>query len=477
MKKNKILLVLLLVIAMSFGTVVGAVAATNYETIQAILSYVRTVTIDGELTQFKDVNKNNVYPISYNGTTYLPIRGLAETFGFNVDYDEKTDRVIINTGISKSEDGKSVTITAEEYETISAFIDKYSKLEGVMGYAKRNYLYGTTDEILMEGALKGSIAALGDKYSEYLTPEEMEAMMQSTTGNFVGIGVQITVSDDNKILIISPIDGSPAQKAGLKAGDKIVAVNGVKYTGDQMTEASNVMKGEVNTPVTVTIEREENGKINTFDVEIIRALIKDESVSSEILENNIGYIKLSGFDEHTPRDFLLHLDTLEQKNIKGLVIDLRNNPGGLLDASSKISDVLIGESIITYTKTRTGIVENYQSDKDKISIPYVLIVNEGSASASEIMAGAVKDTKSGTIVGTKTFGKGIVQMLQYIGYDGSGIKMTVSQYFTPNGVNIHGIGIEPDVVVELNPDAKGIGPEYYEEDNQLQKAVEILKNK
>ena len=191
-----------------------------------------------------------------------------------------------------------------------------------------------------------------------------------------------------------------------------------------------------------------------------------------MLKDNIGYIRITTFDQQTVEDFKVALKDLVSQNLEGLIIDLRNNPGGLITSVTKIADELLGETIITYTQTKEGEREYYYSDKAKLDKPLVLLINEGSASASEILSGAVKDTKSGTLVGTKTFGKGIVQRIIPL-EDGSGLKLTVSEYFTPNDINIHGIGIEPDVKIEL-PEGAQYGPDYIDEDVQLQRALEII---
>ena len=214
-----------------------------------------------------------------------------------------------------------------------------------------------------------------------------------------------------------------------------------------------------------------------MDILVNREKIRIKTIKPAKLENDIGYIRITTFDLQTADDFKAAFNSLKSQGIKGLVIDLRYNPGGIIDATVDIADMFLGEGIVTYTKTKSGEMDYYRSDKNMDDIPIVLLVNEGSASASEIMSGAFKDTKRATLIGTKTFGKGIVQRVQKFGSEGEGIKMTVSEYFTPNGVNIHKIGIEPDIVVELPENAEGYGSEYYSTDNQLQKAVEVLREK
>lgn len=376
------------------------------------------------------------------------------------------------------ESGNKILISEEDYQYSKDFIEKYSCFNNLIDYAEKNFLYDVDENAMIEGGLKGMLAALNDPYTEYLTKSDFDSMMEKTSGEYEGIGVYITPSTDNKIMVVSPIEGTPAEKAGLKPGDKIIRINDVEYTADEMDDAINVMKGEPNTSVNLTILREdENGKTNTFSIDVMREKIKIATVKSSMLEDNIGYIRIIQFGEQTASDFKQQYTLLEKQGMKGLIVDLRYNPGGLIDTSVDITNMFMGEGYVTYTQTKAGEREYYKSDADKIDIPLVLLVNEGSASASEIMAGAVKDTKSGTLVGVKTFGKGIVQRISLFGDDGDGVKMTISEYFTPNGVNIHGIGIEPDIEVKLPDDVEGYGSDYYDTDTQLQKGVEVIKQK
>nr|WP_312577303.1 S41 family peptidase [Sedimentibacter sp.] len=374
--------------------------------------------------------------------------------------------------------GQKVVVTEKDYTDMKSIAQKYAKQESVMNYAKENFLYDADESAMLEGALKGTLNALGDPYTQFMTKEQFDALMQDTEGSYEGIGVYITASDDNKILIVSPIEDTPAEKAGLKTGDKIIRINGTDFSAEQMDEAVKIMKGMPGTSVNLTILREnKDGSKETSDVVVNREKIRIKTIKPAMLENNIGYIRITTFDLQTAEDFDKAYNDLKNQGIKGLVIDLRYNPGGIIDATVDITDKFLGEGIITYTKTKAGEMDYYRSDSKEDDIPLVLLVNGGSASASEIMSGAMKDTKRATLIGTKTFGKGIVQRVQKFGNDGEGIKMTISEYFTPNGVNIHGIGIEPDIEVELPEDAVGYGSEYYDTDVQLQKAVEVINEK
>ncbi|MDD2495435.1 MAG: S41 family peptidase [Tissierellia bacterium] len=372
--------------------------------------------------------------------------------------------------------GQKVIVKEVDYNRMRNVAKKYEKQEQLMEFAKNNFLYDANEEVMLEGALEGTLNSLKDPYTQFLTKDEFEALMQDTEGSYEGIGVYITEGEDNKILIVSPIEDTPAEKAGLKTGDKILRINGTDYSAEQIDDAVKVMKGMPGTSVTLTISREnKDGTRETSDVVVNREKIRIKTIKPTMLEDNIGYIKITTFDLQTADDFKVAFDNLKKQGMEKLIIDLRYNPGGIIDTTVSITDMFLEEGIVTYTKTKSGEVEYYKSDAQKDDIPLVVLVNDGSASASEIMAGALKDTKRATLIGTKTFGKGIVQRVQRFGSEGEGIKMTVSEYFTPNGVNIHKIGIEPDMVIELSEDAQGYGSEYYDTDNQLQKAVEVIK--
>ncbi len=369
-----------------------------------------------------------------------------------------------------------VIIPAVEYEQLYTTYQNYSKVSYVENIIKENYLKDVDDEVLLEGQLKGLLQSLEDPYSQYLTSDEYQSLTEQTSGTYGGIGVIVTPGDDNYITVVSPIEDTPGERAGLKTGDKIIKVDGKDYSAENMDAAVKVMKGEPNTKVTLTIMRTDSeGNSETMDIEIVREIIRIVTVKSNILDDKIGYIKITSFDGITYEDFKADLNELEKRNIEGLIIDLRNNPGGLLDVCKDIADELLGEGDIVYTETKDGNREYLRSDEDMIDIPLVILVNEGSASASEILAGAIRDHNRGVLIGTTTFGKGVVQRIIPFD-DGSGIKLTISEYFTPNGINIHGIGIEPDIVVELPDDVDAIGVDNIDGDLQLQKAIDVIKS-
>lgn len=368
-----------------------------------------------------------------------------------------------------------VIITAKDYEKLISSYNKYSKAVSLENYVKTNSLQEVDDEQLMEGQLKGMLQGLDDPYSIYMTEEEFKDFTEHTQGVYGGIGVVVSPGEDNLITVVSPIEGTPGERAGLKAGDKIIKVEGQEFMADSMDKAVKVMKGEPDTKVALTILRKDKeGKNEYIDMDIVREEIRLVTVQSEIVEDDIGYLKITSFDQLTYEEFKENLDDLIDQDVSGLVLDLRNNPGGLLDICVDISDELLGEGVIVYTETRDGERTYEKSKKGHTDIPLVVLVNEGSASASEILAGAIQDRDRGILVGTTTFGKGIVQRIKQLS-DGSGLKLTVSEYFTPNGTNIHGIGIEPDIVLELPEDIEEIGPGNLEEDIQLKTAIEKLK--
>ena len=359
--------------------------------------------------------------------------------------------------VEKSEQTSDIAETLEDYRKI---IDKY-------------YLGDIDEEKLKEGAIAGYIKGLDDEYTEYISKEDMADYMADATGNFVGVGVyMVQDTEANKIMVLSPIKGSPAEKAGLQPGDYIIAVDGVTYTGEQMTEASNKIKGETGTTVKLQIQR----KDETLDIELTRENIKVNPVEGEVLENNIGYIEFSSFDDGTAEEFKTKFEELQGKGIKSLIIDLRNNGGGIVDEALEIANYILDkDSVILYEvdKNNNETVEK-TTDDPIINMPIVILTNENTASSSEILAGALKDHKKSTIVGEKTYGKGVIQRLLTLP-DGSGLKITSEKYLTPNRTEINKVGIEPDEKVELPETVTNILNVEKNEDTQLQKAIEILK--
>ena len=359
------------------------------------------------------------------------------------------------------------------YVTVSEDTSSITKtLTYLKNFIEKHYI-GTMDEQKMvEEAIKGYVKGIGDEYSEYIAASEMKEYMEDTKGKYVGIGVYIANdTKNNRIVVLMPMEGSPAQVAGLKTGDIISKVNDVEYKGDQLTEATNNMKGEEGTKVKLEIIREEE----ILEIEVERKSIKVNHVESKVLDNQIGYIKISSFDDETAEEFKTKYEELENKKIKSLIIDLRNNGGGIVEEATDIADMMVDKGkTLLITSSKNENEEITKAEKDKIiQVPVVVLVNENSASASEILAAALKESDNAKIVGQKTYGKGIIQTI-YTLSDGSGLKLTTNEYFTPNHNVINKVGITPDEEVSL-PEGKSIYNIEEKEDTQLQKAIELLK--
>lgn len=353
-------------------------------------------------------------------------------------------------------------------------IRKFNEVKGIL---KKDYYQDVDEKTMLEGAIRGMTDSLQDPYTVYFTRDQMKIFTEKSEGSYVGIGVSIVVDNNGLLTIIEPFDDSPAKKAGILQGDKIIKVDDKDVTSirdENMVIA--MIKGQENTRVKITIYRPSEGR--SIDFEMMRKRIKIVNIRSEVLPGNIGYIKLIMFDSEIASYFEEHLNKLLAQGIKGLIIDVRDNPGGAYDQVVKIADRLVPEGIIVYTEDKNKKRFEEKSDKQELEMPLVVLINENSASASEILAGAVKDHKKGTLVGKKTFGKGLVQAVIPLS-DGSGLKVTVSRYFTPSGVCIQDIGIQPDEVVDV-PEAyknKPVSEIPKGDDVQLQTAVQMLRAK
>ena len=371
---------------------------------------------------------------------------------------------IFNVGI-----GDKVFVSQTDYENMKTVASRYSAVERMYEFLEENYYQELDEEEMITGLIKGLFEGTGDPYTRYMTEEEYEEMESSYSGEFEGVGVSMNVSDDGYIEVISVIDDSPAQKAGIKDGDLIVAVDDVRYTGEQLSEAAGVMRGEKGTQVKLTVSRD--GVLMDFN--IVRAPISDISVTSRMLDGNYGYIRISSFNTNTAEQFKKELEAMENKKAAGLVIDLRSNGGGLVDQSVEIADMLMNEGTIVYMENGKGEKTYYKSKAGRTELEYVVLVNGGSASASEILVAGIQGNNEGTIVGTQTYGKGITQKTWKLA-GGGGIEITVSQYFAPDGGVIHKKGITPDIVVEF--EESDITDGVVTNDRQLQKAVEVLSS-
>ena len=361
----------------------------------------------------------------------------------------------------KTEDGLAKALVTTE----TTKLDK--KIQLVREYLDKSYLGEITDEEkLIESAVKGYVYGLGDEYTEYLTKEEYEELMVSVNGDYVGIGIYMTQDKYENIIVLLPIEGSPAEEAGLKTGDIITKVNGEECTGMDLSTVANKVKGEEGSTVELEILRDEK----TFNKTIERRKVEINHINSKVLDGNIGYIQILAFDDGCSEEFETKLDELLEKNIKSLIIDVRNNGGGIVTEAINISELFISKGktiMIERDKNSNEEITKAKTDaKVKPDLNIVILTNENSASASEIFVGALKDNEVAKVIGTKTFGKGVMQEIVPV-KSGGALKVTIEEFKTPNGATINKKGIEPNVTVEDN--------EKTETDEQLQKAIEECK--
>ena len=358
---------------------------------------------------------------------------------------------------ANSSSNDKIEETLEKYKSI---IDKY-------------YLGEVDEEKLKEGAIKGYIEGLDDPYTEYISKEDMKDYLEDTMGNFVGIGIyMVKDTESNKIQVLAPIKNSPAQKAGILPGDLIISVDDVTYSADDMSVVASKIKGEEGSTVKLEILR----GTETKKFELKRENIRVNPVEGKVLENNIGYIEFSSFDEDTAKEFKAKFEELQKQNIKSLIIDLRNNGGGIVDEALEIADYIVEkDKVLLYEVDKNNNQEEKKSENDPIiNMPIIVLTNENTASSSEILAGALKDLGKAKIVGTKTYGKGVIQQVLTLP-DGSGLKITSEKYLTPGKTEINKVGIEPDEKVELPKTVENVLAIDEKDDTQLQKAIEMLK--
>lgn len=377
-----------------------------------------------------------------------------------------------------NEDKENITLSTED-ESDSSSITNNSHLEKYLKNIRKTidkyYLWNDKidEEMLEAGAVQGYVAGLGDEYTEYIPADEMEEYTEDITGNFVGIGVYM-IADENydRVVVYYPIPESPAEEAGIKSGDLIISVDGTEYTSEDFETIPDYIKGEEGTKVHLVVER--NGERLSFDIE--RKKINTNPITIKMLENNVGYLKLPSFDEGTANDFKDKVKELQSQGAKSILIDLRNNGGGIVDEAVHIADYMLdkGKTIIS-TVDNTGKKDITCSKEDPIfTMKVAILVNENSASASEILACSIQDNERGTIIGTKTYGKGIIQTLLSL-KDGSGLKITTEEYYTPKGTTIHKVGITPNEEVKFPESVTSIYSVTEADDTQLKKAIEILK--
>lgn len=326
---------------------------------------------------------------------------------------------------------------------------------------------GNVDGVkLMNGSIKGLVGSLGDPYSVYMDPKMYSELILETKGSFGGVGIVLGVKD-KLLTVVAPIEGTPAQAAGILSGDQIIRIDTQDTKDMALDEAVGKIRGAEGSKVTLTLQRAGQ---EPRDYILTRATIVLKSVSGKMLSDGMGYIRITMFSETTGKDFAQKIAELEEQGMRSLILDLRNNPGGLIDQSVKVADLLVPKGPVVSVIGKDGSRETFQATSEKESRPLIVLVNNGSASDSEIVAGAIQDRGAGTLVGTKTFGKGSVQRLVPLDKD-SAVKITIAEYHTPKDRSIHGKGIVPDIVVEMPKDTD-INPT---RDPQLEKAVELLK--
>lgn len=341
------------------------------------------------------------------------------------------------------------------FSNLMRFITAYRFIE-------TKYVNDTDDVKLIDGAIDGMVKSLNDPHSNYLSPKMYKTLMEQTEGSFAGIGVVMGMDNEQKIHIVGIMENSPGQKAGLQEGDEILAVDGVPVTQMAFDEVAAHVRGQAGTDVVLTIMRDNANQ----DITITRDNIKLKTVGHKMLDNNIGYIQIVSFSEDTANEFNEAYNDLKNQGMKALVLDLRNNPGGLLTTCVEIAKKLVPKGEIVSIVDKQGNKETYSSSLEAPEYPLAVLINKNSASASEILSGAIQDTKAGTIIGNTSYGKGSVQTILPM-FEDDAVKLTIAKYYTPSGRSIDGTGIAPDIEINLDENATL--------DTQLDKALEVLK--
>ena len=345
------------------------------------------------------------------------------------------------------------------------------KVNVIEGYIDQYFLDKIDEDKMADAVDKGVINGLNDTYAAYYTSDEYKDIMEKTQGSYCGIGAYVSADQDSgAITIVKPMKDSPCEKAGAKAGDIIYSVDGTEVTGKEISQVQAMLKGEKGTKVDMVLLRGQK----QVKITVTRDNIEEDTVAYQMLDKKIGYIQVSGFEEVTAKQFEQAVDELEKQGEKALIIDLRENGGGLLESAVKMLDRMLPKGVVVYSKDKSGTKEEYKATDDKeFKKPLAILVNGNSASASEVFSGAIQDEKKGVLVGTQTFGKGIVQGVFPLG-DGSALKMTTAKYYTPNGRNIHGKGLTPDIKVELSEQIQKLPESNKKVDNQLKTAFDYL---
>ena len=396
-------------------------------------------------------------------------------------FQNRNVRMLLFDTVKKMSTISSEETGAEKSGKVSGAAIDWNKVtdkeEEIYNTIDEYYLNGIDNDKMKDGIYKGMVDSLGDPYTVYYNSEEYKQFTSSSSGTYSGIGVAVSQNvTTGAITIVKTFKKGSGEKEGMKPGDVIYKVEGKKIEGLELSKVVSMIKGKEGTFVKVTVLRD--GKEIEFNLE--RKKLEVDTVNYRMEDRSgkkIGYISVSEFDEVTASQFKNAISELNKEGMEGLVIDLRDNPGGLLDVTCEMLDRMIKKGLLVYTVDKNGKrVDEDATDSDSFDKPVAILVNGNSASASEVFSGAMKDYKAATLVGTRTFGKGIVQSIVPFG-DGTAMKVTVSKYYTPNGVNIHGTGIEPDVVVELSKDATKNGKYDRKYDNQLNKALDVVVDK
>ena len=373
--------------------------------------------------------------------------------------------------------GKNSTAVTGQNTNSGATAD-YGSFKSFVDAIKEKCYFDIDYEKMNTEIKKAIFSSLGDPYTQYMTEKDMKELQKTSTGKFIGIGVQVSVNENGEVVVVAPIKGGPSQKAGIQAEDIIVKVNDEEVKKNDLESTIKLMRGneEVGSEVKVTVKRIVDSKEKILDFTVKREEITTESVISKLLDNGTLYVQITNFAEKTGADFEKAVDEGISKGAKSLIIDLRNNPGGLLTSVKQVADKLLPDSTIMKIVDSKGKETVEKATGKGIDIPIVVLINKGSASASEVLSVALHDNKKATLVGEKSFGKGIIQSIFPINNGGKteGIKMTVAEYFGPNGTKIHKVGLEPDYKVEQKNYSK-IGIEHLDSDSQLKKAIELLK--
>ncbi len=397
-----------------------------------------------------------------SGCTTLPALGLQSML---------RDTAQKNTGAQLSEaDGDYVSISLEEYERYK----KYDTLLEIMAIVEENYYEDTDESAMLDGAAMGMLSAIGDPYTFYYTAEEFSEMWEDDEGEYAGVGILISADYTTGLCsAIRVFTGSPAEKAGVLRGDILYKVEDLYVTADNLQDAVDIMRGTPGTDVHVTFLRDGEER----ETVMTRAVVNVNRVESCMLENEIGYIYLYEFAGDCAEKFKAAAEELAAQGAKGIIIDLRDNPGGWVNDAQAIGDLFLDEGLLYYAEYKDGTRDNTYTKEGKMDLPLVILVNENSASSSEILTGALKERAGATVVGVQSYGKGIIQAVTPVGSEGAGMQLTIAQYYTPNGNKVHKIGITPDVEVRLPEDDPGIYEFADLNDPQLNKAFEVMKEK